>query len=249
MFEFLGVIVLFVVMVGLAWSIAVRRAKAERAKKELEPYALLGADMEGVAHDSRKLLRAARESLALLARKPDQDPQKLLAMAEAQVKQAESFLFAMGSAPEMVTELDAVGCLRLVASLQTRRRRIDTEGVGGVIDVVGRPGDLSRLFSNLMVNALEHSEDKVVVRTEGLCVYVENPLKGDVPGDEIYQRGLSSSGPGRGLGLALARQMADRLSARLDHQVLPRDGQDWISFCVTFEDDEEGEVDEDEMLT
>ena len=240
MYEYLGVIVLFVAMVGLAWSIAVRRARAERAKKELEPYALLGEDMEGVAHDSRKLLRAARESLDRLARKSDEDPQKLLAMAEAQVKQAESFLFAMGSAPEMITELDAVGCLRLVASLQRRRSRINTEGVGGVIDVVGRPGDLSRLFSNPMVNALEHSGDGVVrVRTEGRCVYVDNPLEGDAPGDEIYQKGLSSSGPGRGLGLALARQMAERLGARLGHHVNQQDGQDWISFRVEFNDEQD----------
>jgi len=237
--EYLGVIVLFVVMVGLAWEIARRRAKAERAKKELEPYALLGADMEGVAHDSRKLLRDARESLALMALKPGEDPGELLDKAEAQVKQAESFLFAMGSAPEMVTELDAVGCLRLVASLQRRRQRIDTEDIGGVINVVGRPGDLSRLFSNLMVNALEHSEDDtVVVRTDGNSVYVENPLHGDAPSQEIYQKGTSSSGPGRGLGLALASQMAERLGARLSHEVIQRDGQDWISFCVQFEDDE-----------
>ena len=239
MFEFLGVTVLVVVMAGMIWEIARRRARAEADREELRPYAMLGENMEGVAHDSRKLLRAARENLDLLARQPKADPVKLAALASAQVKQAESFLFALGTAPDEVLELDAVGILRLVASLQPQRRRIDTEGIGGAINVVGRPDDLGRLFSNLMVNALEHSDGTVRVRTDGTTVRVENPLEGDAPGQEIYQRGQSSQGKGRGLGLALVKELCEKLEAQLGHEVIQRDDQPWISFRVDFEDLEE----------
>ncbi len=241
MYEFLGVTVLVVVMAGLMWEISRRRARAEQDREELRPYAMLGENMEGVAHDSRKLLRAARENLELLARQPDADPAKLAALARAQVKQAESFLFALGTPPDQVLELDAVGILRLVASLLPQRQRIDTEDIDGAINVEGRPEDVGRVFSNLMVNALEHSEGTVRVCTDGTVVRVENPLEGDgeTPGDEIYQRGQSSQGKGRGLGLALVKELCQGLEARLGHEVIQRDGQPWISFWVDFEDLEE----------
>ena len=241
MFEFLGVTILVVVMAGVIWEIARRRARAEADREELRPYAMLGENMEGVAHDSRKLLRAARENLELLSRQPDADPVERAALARAQVKQAESFLFALGTAPDQVLELDAVGILRLVASRQPQRQRIDTEGIGGAINVVGRPEDVGRLFSNLMVNALEHSSGTVRVHTDGTTVRVDNPLEGDgdAPGDEIYQRGQSSQGKGRGLGLALVKELCEKLEARLGNEVIQPDDEPWISFWVDFEDPEE----------
>lgn len=237
MLEYLGVVLLFVILVGLAWDIARRRARAERKRLELEPYALLGENMEGVAHDTRALLRAARTTLEHLDRAPGEDQGALLRLADEQLQAAQSFLLALGSDPEQTTELEAVGCLRLVVALQRRFRRINTSGIAGEIHVEGRPGDLSRLFSNLLVNALEHTEGQVVVSTDGAAVHVENALQGPAPGPEIYRKGRSSKGQNRGLGLSLARQMADKLGAELEHQVLSREGQDWIRFVVTFKTD------------
>ena len=241
MFTYIGVIVFFLLLVGLGWDISRRRAAAVKRQQELEPYAKLGEGMEGVAHDSRKLLRAARLSMERLEHIDGLDPEadKVLRLALAQVQQADSFLQALGSTPDNVQLLDAVACMRLVISLHSRRKQIDaSELEADALPLEGTPRDLARLLSNLLGNALEHAGQAEVSAAPGArTLRVSNALSGPDPGPEIYQRGLSSGGARQGnsgLGLALAQELAQRLDARLTHQVADRGAQRWISFVLEF---------------
>lgn len=239
MLSYLVVCVIAVLGVWLMHDLARRRAEAERLRRLLEPYARLGEGIEGVSHDARNLLRATRFSLEALAVSPDAGEQArgLAERADQQLREAESFLQAVGTRPGDLQDVDAVAVLRLVVALHEGRRSVDAGALSGELPVRARPDELSRLLSNLVTNALDHGGE-VTVRREERSLVVANPLSGPPPGPEIYERGRSTKGRGRGLGLYWSREFAGRMGARLSHDVHAADGGDgraWIRFALAFD--------------
>jgi len=50
-----------------------------------------------------------------------------------------------------------------------------------------------------------------------------------------FEAGISSKGEGRGTGLDSAREAAARCCADLTHELVHRDGRDWVRFRLTFD--------------
>ena len=219
----------------LLWDLARRRARSYRKARELEPYAQLGEGVEGVAHDARNLLRAARVTLEQLAvaRDAGSESRRLVETADLQVREAESFLRVIASRPDVAQEFDAVGCLRLVLALHRQRKVIDFTDVGGELSTYGKPRELTRVLGNLLTNALEHA-GTARVGVEGREIVLANPLHGPMPGPEIYERGRSSKATSKGLGLAFCRSVCESSAWRLGHEAIEVQGEPWIRFRLAF---------------
>jgi signal transduction histidine kinase len=217
---------------ALVWDLARRRALAEKERRQLQPYALLGQGIESVAHDARHLLRAVRFTVE---RMPLENKLRELAdLALEQVEQADGFLKSLGLEPETPQQIDAIACLRLSASLSAFRKQIDLGDVQGSLDVWAAPGPLSRVFANLLANAALHG-GRARIHCDARSITIENPLDGPLPGDEIYERGRrGAKSKGRGLGLAVCREIAASIGATLSHHEVERGGKTWIAFALCF---------------
>jgi signal transduction histidine kinase len=188
-----------------------------------------------VSHDAGNLLRATSLSLERMALHPalGDDVSPLLEQARGQLREAQGFLKVVGHAPDIPQPFDAVACLRLVIALHGDRQRIVVDDVVPGFVVQGQPRALARILSNLLTNGLEHAE-RVHVAAEDGVLRVSNALQGPAPDDSIYERGRSSKGTGRGLGLHWSRRLAGELGAELHHESLQRDGGSWIQFVLDF---------------
>ena len=243
MFEYLAICVVALVIVWVVWDLARRRAAADRKRRELEPYAKLGEGIEGVAHDARHMLRAARSVLDRLSTESslDEHGMRFVERADEQVQEADSFLRALATRPDQPQLFDAVGCLRMIVAVNARRYRIDKRGLSGELKINGEPRKLARILANLIANALEHSDEARVER-DGRSLIVDNPLHGEPPGQEIYERGVSTKRGSKGLGLYWSRQMAVDFGGSLDHEILDKgsrgDPGPWVRFRLSFEDDD-----------
>ncbi len=127
-----------------------------------------------------------------------------------------------GTLPEV--SLDSV-----IASLQrewqpafeTARRSVHVHGERGLM-VRATPVALSQVLSTLLENSLVHGRGTVDVRARrsGPSVVVEVRDEGEgIPSSiapHIFERSVTSDGHGSGLGLALARDLAESCGGRLD---------------------------------
>lgn len=99
------------------------------------------------------------------------------------------------------------------------------------------PVALTMLVGNLVKNAFEAADEVYVDRLDGALV-VENGLtEADLAlltDGSAFEAGISSKGEGRGTGLDSAREAAARCNAELVHELLQRDGRDWVRFRLTF---------------
>ena len=99
--------------------------------------------------------------------------------------------------------------------------------------VTVRPRELSRLLSNLVTNAIEHGGGARVA-LEGRSVVVANPLRGELPGDDFYERGQTAKRAGRGLGLYWSRKLAEEMGASLTHALDESADARRIRFTLDF---------------
>lgn len=127
-----------------------------------------------------------------------------------------------GTLPEV--SLDSV-----IASLQrewqpafeTARRSVHVHGERGLM-VRATPVALSQVLSTLLENSLVHGRGTVDVRARrsGPSVVVEVRDEGEgissAIAPHIFERAVTSDGRGSGLGLALARDLAESCGGRLD---------------------------------
>jgi signal transduction histidine kinase len=125
-------------------------------------------------------------------------------------------------APDHRRPLDLDG---LVEQAAARRRAagavVDTTGVRPV-QVAGRAAELDRAVGNLLDNAVRHARSRVVVTltedpggTALLTVADDGPGVPDADADRVFERfvrldAARSAGDGVGLGLAIARDVAER---------------------------------------
>jgi signal transduction histidine kinase len=95
---------------------------------------------------------------------------------------------------------------------------IDVIGENGPLLAEGRPGDLYRLFGNLVENAVRHGGGRIELRGRQRANRLEVAVEDDGPGidprerERIFERFYRSGSKrgGSGLGLSIAREIARR---------------------------------------
>lgn len=107
-------------------------------------------------------------------------------------------------------------------AFDAERRRIEVTGEEGLTVEVG-PGTLSQIVATLLENALRHGGGTVIIhrrRTLSGSVVLEVSDEGPgIPpelGQQVFERRVSGGQEGTGLGLALARDLADADGGRLE---------------------------------
>jgi signal transduction histidine kinase len=121
-----------------------------------------------------------------------------------------------GGAPERVT-LDDVVAQQVVEwdpAFRRRNRKLEVSGEKGLAGYA-TPGTIAQVVSTLLENALVHGEGTVTVRSsqtpKSVVVEVRDEGKG-VPSElvpRVFERSVSGRSGGTGLGLALARSIAE----------------------------------------
>jgi signal transduction histidine kinase len=121
-----------------------------------------------------------------------------------------------GSSPEYVWVDDVVAqqVVEWDPAFRRKNRKLEVTGEKNLSAYI-TPGTLSQVIATLLDNALVHGAGTVVIRTsrtpKSVVVEVRDEGKG-VPPDlvpRIFERNVSSSPGGTGLGLALARSIAE----------------------------------------
>lgn len=120
-------------------------------------------------------------------------------------------------------------------------------GIGARVDVdipedgciiEADPSAVTRILSNLVANGMRHGEGMTVFsvamfeRGADLVVRVGNdgaPLPDDA--SHLFERGATGPGGGAGLGLSIARELAERMGATL---VAENDAGQGVTFTLTF---------------
>lgn len=106
-------------------------------------------------------------------------------------------------------------------AFQRAQRHIGIHGTPG-LHAVATPGGLAQVLATLLDNALAHGEGEVTLRTNATqrSVVIEvSDEGGGVPAElvsQVFERSVSGSRSGTGLGLALARSLAEADGGRLE---------------------------------
>ena len=226
-----------------------RRSADERFREQLA----------ALSHDIRTPLAGAQGYLQLAERAPDPaDATRYLAgaaerLAAMRVLVDDLFTYARASDPSWEPEL--LPCDLAVAvtdALAVRYEEFAARGWEPRVSLVGglalaSPDALARVIGNLLENALAHGAGAPSVRVAGASLTVENPVAPAVAArldqarltERFYQGDPSRAGRGTGLGLAVARSLAEAMggelvvrvegacfSARLQLRGAPGEGED-----------------------
>lgn len=199
----------------LARSLATERGFASDASHQLRtPLTALLMRIEEIAGTDD--LQVAHEEAAVA-----------IAQVERLSRVVDDLLMRRRSNPEGT--LPEVSLDSVIASLQrewqpafeTARRSVRVHGQRGLV-VRATPVALSQVLSTLLENSLVHGRGTVDVqaRRSGPSVVVEVRDEGDgieaAMAPHIFERSVSSGRGGSGLGLALARDLAESCGGRLD---------------------------------
>ncbi|MEO7374402.1 MAG: HAMP domain-containing sensor histidine kinase [Terrimesophilobacter sp.] len=198
------------------------------------------------SHQLRTPLTGLRMVLESALTDPDADLRATLAQAIERADQLDltiDQLIVLGRGGASGAPVDATAHLdaadrkwRGLLAAQSRPLRVESDSGLPLVTLV--PGALDQMLDVLIENALRHGTGEVTLRGRqvdgAVAIDVEDEGSGLAIGEEIFLHGLSHNG-GSGLGLALARRLAEDhggrllLSARMPHTrftvVLPAAGQ------------------------
>ena len=242
----------------MAWE-SIRLAKenleqevAERTRQlaESEKLAAIGRMAAMIAHDLRNPLSAVKMNLQILhadrEKSLDEREAAHFRIAGEQVGHMEEILssllaFARPDAPrkewgEIPRLVD--GALSMAGKrVQESRARIDREWQGYLPTVHGDPGQLRRLFLNLVVNALQAcGGDEPHLRIAGILIggeqgeWVRVTITDNGPGldpeiaGQAFEPFVSGHAKGTGLGLAIVRRIAEGHGGRAFLESPPEGG-------------------------
>ena len=104
------------------------------------------------------------------------------------------------------------------------------------MQVWASPGALGRVFRNLIVNAVRHGGGGLAVLAEDGVVCFSNPL-GPGPGpdldhlfDRFYQSSPARGKGGAGLGLAIVRELMERMGGQVSARIMGDELQIRLAF-------------------
>ncbi len=206
-----------------------RRSADERFREQLA----------ALSHDIRTPLAGAQGYLQLAERASDPaEAARYLAgaterLAAMRVLVDDLFTYARASDPSWEPELLPCDLAAAVTdALAVRYEEFATRGweprvslAGGL--VLASPGALARVIGNLLENSLAHGAGAPGVRVAGTSLTVENPVDPAVAArldqarltERFYQGDPSRGGRGTGLGLAVARSLAEAMGGELTVRV------------------------------
>ena len=220
-----------------------RRASDERLREQLA----------ALSHDIRTPLAGAQGYLQLARRAGDPErAARYLERAEerlAAMRVLVDDLFTYARAADPSWEPELVACdlaAAITDALAVRYEAFSARGwepdvrLGETAPVLAAPDALARVIANLLENALAHGASAPRVRAEGAALTVENPVAPEDVArldparltERFYQGDLSRSGGGTGLGLAVARALAESMGGTLTVGVTAGDAP---SFSVCLE--------------
>jgi signal transduction histidine kinase len=216
---------------------------------QAELAAALAAQRRFVAdasHELRTPLTTIRTNAETLRAHPDADPGERVAAvadiadeAERMSRLVDDLLLlaradAGGGAAPALRPVDLAAIAGEVARKATRPGRPVRSATSGPAVVSGDPDALTRLAWILVDNALRHGAGETVVATaaEGTAIrlWVTDEGPGFAPGDEtraferFWRADRARSGPGAGLGLAIARSIVDAHGGTIAAATRPEGG-------------------------
>lgn len=203
----------------------------------MTPPVVLGGEREALArvvHDLRSPLTVIRGLLFTLQREdPEPRRRRHLELIDGEVDRLTRGLEALLAPPSPAT---AVGCLAAAAAAAVERHRPAAAARGVAVTARARSAAapvradldaLARILDNLIGNAVRHSPPggevrltlrcgarsaSLTVRDQGAGVPAEDRQRIFTAGE----RGTAPRGSGRGLGLAICRELAHRHGGRLE---------------------------------
>jgi two-component system sensor histidine kinase KdpD len=223
----------FAMMFGIGLVVSSLADRAREAAVRAESEALRGTLLSSVSHDLRTPL-AAITGAATTLRDQAVDEATRRELVEAICDEAERMERLVGNLLDMTRLASGTVSLRrewipveeLVGAALSRtegklfRHQVRTEIPGGQVLVSVDPVLVEQLLVNLLENAARHTPPgtEVLVRAEGgpggLVLEVADRGPGVAPGEEErvferFHRGGRATGQGAGLGLAIARAIAE----------------------------------------
>ncbi len=178
-----------------------------------------GAITETTGDDVRARLLAADREVDRLSEIVD----RLLVMAREIEEGASARVDVMDAARRAVD--------RWSERAAQRHSSLEVRGDGG--SARADPTDLDQIFDNLIDNATSYAPGEVVVETErsnGRVVVAVRDRGNGIPSDEVarvterFYRGKEAPAGGSGLGLSIARQLAEKWGGTLNVQSTPGEG-------------------------
>ena len=205
-----------------------REQQSEAARRRMEGLTRAGA---GLAHQLRTPLATIKGSCQLLLESAKGPGEKRLQAAVSQVQRMEKMLQQLldyarpPDAEPTAVDLDAA--MRELADLDPRVRPRVARGVEARVD----PEHLREILINLTGNALQASpgEEPVEVAAEdhGRFVEVRVADRGPGPGDDperLFEPYVSRRADGTGLGLPIARSLAEANGGNIELTARPGGG-------------------------
>lgn len=203
-----------------------RRAADERFREQLA----------ALSHDIRTPLAGAQGYLQLAQRA--EDPERAARYLEGAEKRLAAmrvlvddlFTYARAADPSWEPELVPCDLSEAAAdALAARYEAFAARGwepdvhLGQTEPALAAPDALARVISNLLENALAHGCGAPTVRVEGAALTVANPVAPESAAqldpsrltERFYQGDPSRAGHGSGLGLAVARALAESMGGTL----------------------------------
>ena len=203
-----------------------RRRADERFREQLA----------ALSHDIRTPLAGAQGYLQLAQRA--EDPERAARYLEGAEKRLAAMrvlvddLFTYARAADPSWEPELVPCDLAEAAADALAARYDALAargwepdvrLGQTVPVLAAPDALARVIANLLENALVHGSGAPRVRVEGTALTIENPV---TPADAVrldparlterfYQGDPARNSGGTGLGLAVARALAESMGGAL----------------------------------
>ncbi|BCX82693.1 two-component system, NtrC family, sensor histidine kinase PilS [Methylomarinovum caldicuralii] len=197
----------------------------------------LGRLTAGIAHEIRNPLGAIGHAAQLLEESPHLDPQdlRLVAIIRKHVRRVDETidnvlqLSRRSAAKRQRLELRAwLQRFRTDFEEETRSQSVDLELPDEEISALIDPGQLKQILSNLCSNALKYGGGAVRIRLiqedRHPCIEVidQGPGIATEHLSQIFEPFFTTSGSGTGLGLYIARELAQLNQARLEYDNGPR---------------------------